>query len=344
MRGRSNATHRGFGIPGYAPTPEGWEPGDTREQVADEQVGRERAALREVVRRLLAGGTLAAQLAYLNAEGFRTYTGGGWTAEALRTSLRRPALAGIATHHGEEVGVLPGEPILDRETYDRLQSFLDSRRRGRVATPTYMLTGALVCGQCGRRMVGRPRTGCAPYPLTGDPVQDADRTARQYWCIKRGGYRAEDTGCGRITVDQRFADEVVTEATLARLSDPRHADAIAAHGEQVAKVRAEVGAEVARLEADADALAEKVAAWGVGRVDKAMRPITARLEALRARLEALEAPSGPVIDPDTVAAEWASDTVAEQHQKVRAAFPDGITVRPTDKRGRLARTPERFGF
>ena len=331
-------------MPGYAMAGPDWEPGDPRTPVPDEQVARERDAIREVVRRLLSGESLAAQLAYLNDAGHRTYVGRPWTAVALRSTLRRPALAGIAVHHGEEVGLLPGEPVLDRETFDRLQSFLDSRKRGRPASDVYLLSGVLKCGRCGHTLAGRPRVARNPYPETGNPAQDADRTPREYWCMKRTHHA--DTGCGRLSVDQRFADEVVTEAVLERLSDPETTEALAAHDAQVEAVRAELGAEVARLDGDADVIAEKAADWGPERVDKALRPLLARITALRARLDALDAPTGPTVDPLTVAADWREDSQAQRRAKVRRAFPTGITVLPADpgKRGTAARTVDRFVF
>ena len=79
------------------------EPGDVRLPVPNDQIARERAAIHEVVRRLLAGDTVASAVRYLNDEGFVTYAGKSWTAGALKSTLARPAVAGIAEYRGEKV-------------------------------------------------------------------------------------------------------------------------------------------------------------------------------------------------------------------------------------------------
>src|SRR6266508_3617718 len=98
-RGKPSGGGRGFGMPGFAPTPEGWEPGDARERVPDERVTAEQEIVRECYRRLLAGETLTSVVADLNRRGVTTVTGGRWTAPTLGRSLRRAALAGVWRRH-----------------------------------------------------------------------------------------------------------------------------------------------------------------------------------------------------------------------------------------------------
>ena len=117
----------------------------------------------------------------------------------------------------------------------------------------------------------------APYP-------DGE-VARQYWCQKREG---RDGGCGRLSVDQRFADAVVTEATLARLGDPRHVDRLAQQAAKVAATREAIATEIMRLTDEGVAIASKAISWGTARVDAAMAPIDRRLTELRAQLDGLD--------------------------------------------------------
>lgn len=329
MRGRSNASIRGFAMPGYLPNPPGWEPGQPRTVAPAEQVAAEREALRRVVDDLLAGATWAQVLDHLNGAGHRTYQGRPWTAVSLRHSLRRPALAGIAEHLGREVGTLEGEPVLDRSTWDRLQSHLDARKRGRPTSPAYLLAGLLVCGrsECGGRLTGRPRVSRRPYP--------DGSVAREYWCQKRD----DGTGCGRLAVDQRFADEVVTRMALEVLSDPEHADAQARTAQAIDAARVEVAAERARITADLDSLADKVAAWGVERVDRAMRPLLHAQAALDAREKALDAgePTGTPVAPWAAVAEWKQAGTTGRRRMLRQAFPAGLAVDPSTSRGVGAR-------
>src|SRR6266508_2304164 len=133
-RGKPSGGGRGFGMPGFAPTPEGWEPGDARERVPDERVTAEQEIVRECYRRLLAGETLTSVVADLNRRGVTTVTGGRWTAPTLGRSLRRAALAGLREHNGQVVGTLAGvDPVVSRAEWERLCALFDGRRRGRPA-------------------------------------------------------------------------------------------------------------------------------------------------------------------------------------------------------------------
>lgn len=343
-RGKSNASYRGFAMPGFLPNPEDWETGDPRIEVPQQQLDAERDAVREVARRVLAGQSWASIVRWLNGTGLRTAYGNEWSVTSLRNMLRRPSLAGINTHHGEEVGVLPGEPVLDRETWERMVAVMAARTPGRQPSGRYLLTNLLYCGRCGHRLTGRPQRQRAPYPETGDPELDADRTPRQYWCQKQAG---PNSGCGRLNVDQRMADAVVEEMVKATLGDPRHADRLKRRAAKVRAERDKVSHEISRLEEDAEALASKVATWGIQRVDAAMRPIDARLQVLRGKLLALDDPDADTNPSEATeaAAEW-DNAASGEHRRamVRRAFPRGITVLPTQGRGRqtLDGTRRRF--
>ena len=76
-RGKSSATTRGFARPGYQAKPEGWEPGDLRTPVPEEQVAREREAVRDAATRLLAGEPMSRIAEEWNAAGLLTTRGGG---------------------------------------------------------------------------------------------------------------------------------------------------------------------------------------------------------------------------------------------------------------------------
>lgn len=335
-RGRSNATHRGFARPGYLPKPPGWQAGDIRTPVPEEQLAGEIAAVRQVAEAILAGGTWAEAARWVNERGHTTYQGKAWSAEGLRQMMEAPSLAGVAEHKGQRLGVLPGEPVLDLETWERVQSVIAARRPGRPHTTRYLLSGVLFCGACGFRMAGRPVGPRAPY--------DDGSPAREYRCAKRS---APVTGCGQVAVDQRFADDVVKRATLKLLSDPDHADQRAATEAVLADARADIAAERERLNTDADALAEKTLQWGAARVDKAMGPILARLAALTEAEASLATPDGPTVAPADVAEVWdhPDTTTAERRRLVRQAFPDGIPVAPASSRGISARLDDgRFGF
>ncbi len=158
------------------------EPNHSRRPFGFEQDGvtvreSESVVLREMVARVLAGESVDHIARDLNQRGVTTSTGGMWSRESLKQLLLRERNAGQVVHNGVLVGHLPGEPILDCETWERLTTLFTSRRRGRPNSDVYLCSGIVCCGRCGHRLTGRPRAGLKPYP---DGV-----IRRQYWCQQR---------------------------------------------------------------------------------------------------------------------------------------------------------------
>jgi DNA invertase Pin-like site-specific DNA recombinase len=329
-RGKSNASYRGFARDGYGPPPEGWEPGDPREPVDPAQLRREQQAVRDAAARILAGETLQSIVKEWNAEGLLTVKGKLWDGTDLRQLLTKSTtLAGLISHQGQIIGKLDGEHALDEETWRRLQSHFASRKRGRPVS-SYLLSGLLTCGHCGGTLYGRPQKHRQPYP-------DGE-TRRQYWCMPR----PKTGGCGRLCIDQRFADAAVTEVALEVLGDPRHADRLARVAAKVQEARSELLTELHRLEEDAQGIATKTATRGLAWVDAAMEPIDARMAELRDQLDRLEVPD------ETAAVDasrsWEDAKLSEKRAMIRRAFPRGITIRPATSRGKGSLTPDRFDF
>ncbi|MGI5131607.1 recombinase family protein [Pseudonocardia sp. CA-107938] len=325
-RGRVKGGHRSFAMPGWLPVGPEWEPGDDRERVPAEQVEAERAVARECIERLLAGESTRSLVAELNLRvragelGCATTTGGEWTVLTLSRTLQRPAMAGILTFvdsDGEEKSVpLAGvDPVVPQQQWEELCALFAARRHGRPPTPTYLLTGVMVCERCGSPMRGHPRKGLAPYP---------DGSMRREYRCRRN--TATDLACGRNGIDMRLADEVVRSAVLARLGDPKHAGRMAARTAAVSERRARLEAEIARWDDEASALSQKTLTWGVARVDRQMAPILAKITALRAELEALDEEDTPRAARANVVAAWTGaerdGDVATLRALVRYAFPN----------------------
>lgn len=328
-RGKSNASWRGFARHGLLPAPEGWEPGDPREQAPAELVAREQAAVREAAAALLAGGSLDEVARQWNDRGLFTVRGKRWGGRDVRQMLEAPSLAGLVEYKGEVMGVLPGEHALDRDTWERLMLHFQGRKRGRPATQ-YLLSGILRCGKCGNPLFGRPQTSRNPYP-NGE-------VARGYHCMKR----AKEGGCGALTIDQRYADDAVTVETLAVLGDPRHADRLARRAAKVDEARRDLLREVAQLEETAEAIASKAASWPAARLMAALDPVDARLAELRERLGGLETPDEEAaVDAHT---DWEDATLAQKRTMVKRVFPEGVVIRPATSRGRASRSLERFDW
>ncbi|WP_322770541.1 recombinase family protein, partial [Frankia sp. Cr1] len=332
-RGRRRKARRGlspFGTPGFGmarwqPKPDGWESGDPRQRIAPEVVDRERAAIRDCYRRLLAGTvTVSTLAAELNAQGLHTIGGKPWTRGMLASMLQRPSLAGLIEINGEIIGTMRNaEPVVSREEWERLCALLAARRPGRPPGRVHVLSGLLTCDGCGRRMYGLHRSQEPPYPDGG--------VKSEYRCRREPGR----PGCGRNFIDGQAAQAAVAIAVQSRLSDPRRAATVVARIAATVDERAALDAEIAHLNAEADALAEKTARWGVQRVHTSMEPLLRRIDVLTSRLAALEVPADPAAVAADVAAEWdraeAAGEIDTMRAMIRAAFPN-LTVRRSRRR------------
>lgn len=161
----------------------------------------------ETVRRLFAeaaqGVSVRALARGLNARSLPSPRGREWTPATVRKILRNPAYLGethwnrtargrfarvsglrvqervsddtppAAAQPAEEWLVCEGThvPLVDQETFDKVQAVLKAARRGRRhEAGRFPLSGLLVCGHCGRRLCGvtlrRPRKGGGQHAYT----------------------------------------------------------------------------------------------------------------------------------------------------------------------------------
>ncbi|MGH3905184.1 MAG: recombinase family protein, partial [Pseudonocardiaceae bacterium] len=233
--------HRGrvFGFGGLDRTVPRNAPG--RGLVSAALVARERVALVEGTRAVLAGVTLAAIGAEWNEAGLRTVTGRLWTPVVVREVLLRPRNAGLIEHGGELVGRMPGDPVVDLREFERLRGFLSGRKSGRRPGEYYLASGIALCGVCGKALSGRPHAG--EYP-------DGEKR-RQYSCTKAR------RGCGKVAADVRAVDRELRALVISVLSDAKHAAAIKAARARISTRLAQVDAEIAECEERQEAIAAK---------------------------------------------------------------------------------------
>lgn len=131
-----------------------------------ETVEKEAEALREVVHGLLQGRSLRSLSRSLEKQGFRPTGGNGWTAQGLRAILSSPRIWGARTHRGEVVAEDAFPAIIDRGTWELVQSLLADP--GRSTGPTgeaSLLAGLVRCGRCGAKMRRlKEKYACRPAP------------------------------------------------------------------------------------------------------------------------------------------------------------------------------------
>jgi site-specific DNA recombinase len=147
-------------------------------------VPEEAELVREAVARVFAGESLRSICTDWNARGLVTTTGGRWQQSPLKRLLTAARNAGIRelvgydNHKRRTTGdkVAPGDwpAIFDEATLDRLRAILrdPSRRTSMVNARSYLLSGYVHCGACGRPLKARPRSDkvrryvCATGPMT----------------------------------------------------------------------------------------------------------------------------------------------------------------------------------
>lgn len=275
----------------------------------------EAAVLREMAGRVLAGEKLEHIARDLNQRGVTTSTGGLWSRESVKQLLERARNVGQVVHNGVMVGHLPGEPILDNETWERLMTWFVSRRRGRPASEMYLCSGIVCCGKCGHWLTGRPK----------QPYSDGE-IRREYFCHTR----TVRGGCGGTAISQRELDRYVRALVVRILSDPRHAEALEAAAQVMVDKRRPLLAELSDCEYLAEELSGRLGRREITlqRYDVAIAPLDKHIAELRAELAGLDSRvSASVVDPAVEAASreewtarWDAATVAERRGFLRQAL------------------------
>lgn len=202
-----------------------------------------------------------------------------WDSDSVRRLLTSGRYAGLREHQGEIIGPAQWDAVIDRHTWDRVQAVLGaaSHPLRLVGGPRkYLLTGLLVCHQCGgtlypRRNADRQRFGCLP---------------------KSAG------GCAGSVVVYEPAEALLVELALARL---RELDVAPAAEDPTAALRADLAA----VEEQERQLGE---AFGSGGQDMlafrtASATLSRRASDLRRRVGEVEQ-QARLADPVAVADAW----------------------------------------
>lgn len=224
----------------------------------------EAALIQNAARDLLDGGTLSSVCCEWADLGVLTPKNGHWRSSSLRRMLLNPRLAGwrsfadhtIVTKNGEPVRG-QWEPVLDQETFDRLQALLIGRthRDRRSGARKYMLTGILRCGICNGRMTGNYRkdTGTHTYKcnasnagaaghcvtITGPATDTFVSTQTEMRVVGETAATPDDSPFGG---DERIAeiDAMVAEAMETLRKKPQMSRVIYAHVEALESERGEI--------------------------------------------------------------------------------------------------------
>jgi len=261
-----------------------------------------------VVGRIFAGylaGTGTRSIATgLNADGIAAPKGGRWDDVAVRRVLRNPAYAGRRIHNGVMIDTVwdGWEPIVDGETFDRVQARLDRQgeRQVRQTATARLLTGVARCGVCGGRVRVVPRPG------------------------GRKTYSCRERHCVGRSLDK--LDAYVVGEVLERLEEPDVADAL---GDAADPEADEARARGAALRAELD---EAFTLWKAGKLSVGAY---ARMEQdLQERIEAADREARRALVPievdvpDGALDDWWDGLGPERQREVIAALVAAVTIHP----------------
>ena len=259
--------------------------------------------IRSAYERLLAGDTLRQISLDMAAAGVVGRRGNKIVGSVLGNMLRRPVYASIRVYKGERLGPAEWEPLVDMETFDRVQAILDApgRFHTRGTAPRYLLSGIAVCGRCGAKL--RPK------------VHVSQKRAPAYMC----------PDCTRLTRLMEPVDTVVQAVIVARLESLNLDLAETDPGDYQAAVAAR-DALTARMDTAADEYAE-------GRINaRQLARITERLEAAlagaeRRVLDALPNPALANAAGEGAATAWEASPLEQKRSIIRALCD--VTVLPS---------------
>jgi DNA invertase Pin-like site-specific DNA recombinase len=206
--------------------------------------GEEAELIRDAAEHILDGVSLSAIASSWNDKGIPTPQAApnGWCSSTVRGILCNPRLIGKRTYKGEVVADGIWEPILDVETFERLQGTL--RRAAKPGRPSRrLLSGIARCGNCSAPMWSTHR------------YDDGNAIAR-YGCVKRPGA----PGCGTVTIVADKLEQLITDAVVHRLSSKHVNQALRSKPKPT-----RVDVDLARLERDLEDLASD---YGAGRITR----------------------------------------------------------------------------
>jgi DNA invertase Pin-like site-specific DNA recombinase len=315
--GKRNGGRRGFGSTGAG-----------RTKVSLWQALQEQELIREAVSRVLAGESLQGIARDWKARGVRTPgtvanpDGGTWSGQNLRQMLLSPAIAGYRTHNGKLIETTEWEPIVPREQWEAVRALLNSPERlvlGRRGRPAgHLLTGIVVCGNCGGQM------GTSYYSRG-----DGTRT-RIYACRHDVLYG----GCGRVNRRAEPVEELIAEALFRAVEGPewdrQQATAEQATGNpRIAELSDKLAADRAILDHLDDQAVDY--GWSPEKYKQQVARVEARMDRARAELARLQGSHMVAAVPRNLRQVWSELSLSRRRAIVAAVFTR-VEIHPQGQR------------
>lgn len=276
-----------------------------------EVIEPEAAIVRDLADQVLAGKPLLTICRDLDRAGILTTLANPWSPQGLKRLLTNPRIAGWAALDGEIIAEGTWPPLIDRDTWEGVQALLRSRTRAFVPRKA-LLTRLIQCGACGQPMVTSDAKG-----------------NRTYRCPSRPNM----PGCGKVSGNARYIEELVESYAQTRLADPavrKHVAELRAEGDDGPRSElAAIELRLTELEKQLDDPTIPLAA-----VTRAIERAQEKQAELRGKITARNG----VVIPDKDA-DWPDDLL-RRRQLVDLVVAD-IRLNPATKPSRNGFDPER---
>jgi DNA invertase Pin-like site-specific DNA recombinase len=303
---------------GSSQRPFGWSEDDYTVPVAHEA-----DAIREAARFILAGGTVSGIMRTWNAKGLRPAQAPfgplvekPWARQAITAVLTNPATAGMRRYRGQITARGGWQGIISEETFLAVNAILGDPSRKPPKGVTSLLGGIAVC-QCGNVCT--------------------HTHAQQGHGVYRCQHSTRKPGTGpHVSIKSELADQWVTEAVAARMSQP---DAVTMFAKDSNVDMQALRDEALTIRTNLDSLAADMALGIISR--SAMITATERGNGRLAEIDAAiatasrEHVAAELITAQDVRACWEALDLSRQRAIIRALL--AVTLSPA---GRGARFPD----
>jgi DNA invertase Pin-like site-specific DNA recombinase len=312
--------------------------------------------IRRAIDDVIAGASLTGIAEQWNAAGIAQVHVEGpeprWTNKTVKTILMSPRHAGLMPRTVEETDeegntrmrVVPDGPaawpaIVDRARWERCREILEERE-ARASHPRRrsLLTGLLVCGNCGTVIT-------SSHHSTPNP----DGTPRRVWrCSGNPGMVGTDgkRACGKVSITAGLLEQRIVGATFEAVDNSDLGELVKARAESDRKAAAIMNdiADIDRRIRETEAAYARPGGTPRARYEREM----SRLETAKADLEGQYSSLGHTSflfryagRPGALSAAWESLSVEEKNAAIREAI-GRVAIMPATRKGRVPWDPSRL--
>lgn len=169
-------------------------------------VESEAAIVRKLFADYIGGTTIKELVEWLTASGIRSHRGNVFSFGRVSEMLHNPKYIGKCKYGGEVYDNMI-EPIIDEETFYRAQEKLESNAHKAArskAVEKYILSGKLICAECGELMVGESGTS---------------KTGEIYTYYKCAAKKKSAQNCASKAIRKEVIEKAVYNAIIQALQD-----------------------------------------------------------------------------------------------------------------------------